>query len=267
MLAEEPDNQNLMDLRDQLTNAINQLQGTKNMVQRAQSSRQPGMLPHGMPGMGPDMARNKQAHSSRKNKPQRCSICGGIGHKSRTCTMAMQSQAAQQTNPQHVQWASNPSQCMSSACDGTQMYVPVPPHGGCGGYMIAPGQQTMQMGAGGQVVGPGGAVMQMPMGCCNGQQMMMMQDGSQQMMMVQGGGPVDHSGQKRGASVQVGTVGGEVADDGAAEEDAEGGGEGAEGDVDDAASEPQGEAQDEGGADQEGEDESQDEAESGADAS
>jgi hypothetical protein len=59
MLAEEPGNQNLMDLRDQLTNAINQLQGTKNMVQRAQSSRQPGMLPHGIiPGLGPD-GRNK----------------------------------------------------------------------------------------------------------------------------------------------------------------------------------------------------------------
>uniref|UniRef100_A0A7S3TPE6 Uncharacterized protein n=2 Tax=Emiliania huxleyi TaxID=2903 RepID=A0A7S3TPE6_EMIHU len=27
-------------------------------------------------------------HSSRKNKPQRCSVCGGIGHKSRTCQQA-----------------------------------------------------------------------------------------------------------------------------------------------------------------------------------
>ena len=104
MLVEEPDNQNLVDLRDQLTNAINQLQGTKNMVQRAQSNRQPGL--GGMPnaevpvGMGADALRHK-AHSSRKNKPQRCSICGGIGHKSRTCTMAMQQQSQQQ-NQAHV---------------------------------------------------------------------------------------------------------------------------------------------------------------------
>ena len=32
MLQEEPENRNLIELRDQLTNAINQLQGTKNMV-------------------------------------------------------------------------------------------------------------------------------------------------------------------------------------------------------------------------------------------
>ncbi|EOD27574.1 hypothetical protein EMIHUDRAFT_235566 [Emiliania huxleyi CCMP1516] len=30
-----------------------------------------------------------QMHSSRKNKPQRCSVCGGIGHKSRTCQQAV----------------------------------------------------------------------------------------------------------------------------------------------------------------------------------
>ena len=29
---------------------------------------------------------------SRKNKQQRCSKCGGLGHKSRTCMMAQQQQ-------------------------------------------------------------------------------------------------------------------------------------------------------------------------------
>jgi hypothetical protein len=29
----------------------------------------------------------------RKNKPQRCSVCGGIGHKSRTCSMSVQGKA------------------------------------------------------------------------------------------------------------------------------------------------------------------------------
>ena len=38
MLVEEPNNQNLIELRDQLTDAINQLQGAKNMIQRSRSS-------------------------------------------------------------------------------------------------------------------------------------------------------------------------------------------------------------------------------------
>lgn len=116
MLEDEPGNTNLIDLRDQLTNAINQLQGTKNMVQRAQSSRQPddmGMGP-GQMQLGSDGMRLK-GHSSRKNKPQRCSVCGGIGHKSRTCSMVVQGQQA-------------PAQQME------QMYVPVQQ----GGYMCAP---------------------------------------------------------------------------------------------------------------------------------
>jgi len=196
MLAEEPDNQNLMDLRDQLTNAINQLQGTKNMVQRAQSSRQPGM----MPSVGPDGMRNK-AHSSRKNKPQRCSICGGIGHKSRTCTMAMQQQAAQQPNAQQVQWAAAAPQCIPTSCDGAQMYVPVPP-GGCG-YMIAaqPGQQGLPMGAG------------MPI-CCGGQPMCMP-------TMSAEGVPVEVAAQPSAEASAVAPAGGEAVAEVAAEAPAE----------------------------------------------
>ena len=97
MLMEEPNNQNLLDLRDQLTNAINQLQGTKDMVQKAQANRRPGA-----PGLATSpMGGVDKGHSSRKNKPQRCSVCGGLGHKSRTCTMA-----AQQQHPAtQVQWA------------------------------------------------------------------------------------------------------------------------------------------------------------------
>ena len=38
-----------------------------------------------------------QMHSSRKNKPQRCSVCGGIGHKSRTCQQAVSLLAALST--------------------------------------------------------------------------------------------------------------------------------------------------------------------------
>ena len=44
MLVDEPENANLIELRDQLTNAINQLQGTRDMVQRAQGSAPPGGL-------------------------------------------------------------------------------------------------------------------------------------------------------------------------------------------------------------------------------
>ena len=108
MLVDEPENANLIELRDQLTNAINQLQGTRDMVQRAQGSAPPGGLANlssaaaAVQPLGP----GQKAHSSRKNKPQRCSVCGGLGHKSRTCNMAAQQQhpAAQQQMAQ-VQWA------------------------------------------------------------------------------------------------------------------------------------------------------------------
>ncbi|KAL3915522.1 MAG: hypothetical protein SGPRY_007189 [Prymnesium sp.] len=188
MLAEDPDNQNLLELREQLSNAINQLQGTKTMVQRAQVGRDPGLsgLPHTgvMQGMGVDGLR-KKSHSSRKNKPQRCSICGGIGHKSRTCTMALRQQAQ---NPAHVQWNSGApagpqatqaqggqphvwpgaaSGCVPTHMgDGTPMFVPVPASGGCGGYVITTqnGQQQIMQSGSGTVIPPGMVMHSMPMG-------------------------------------------------------------------------------------------------------
>jgi len=148
MLLDDPDNTNLIELRDQLTNAINQLQGTKSMVQRAQSSR-------GSQGaVGPDGQRLK-SHSSRKNKPQRCSVCGGIGHKSRTCSMAVQQQHPGGQQQMHqVQWATQnpglqtymppygaPQMYAPNAQGGpAQMYAGNPQGGNCGGYMMAPGQ-------------------------------------------------------------------------------------------------------------------------------
>ena len=108
MLVDEPENANLIELRDQLTNAINQLQGTRDMVQRAQGSAPPGGLanPSSAAAAVQPLGPGQKAHSSRKNKPQRCSVCGGLGHKSRTCNMAAQQQhpAAQQQMAQ-VQWA------------------------------------------------------------------------------------------------------------------------------------------------------------------
>ena len=179
MLTEEPDNQNLMDLRDQLTNAINQLQGTKSMVQRAQCSRQVGIasVPHGtiLPGMGMDGTQSK-AHSSRKNKPQRCSICGGIGHKSRTCTMAMQQQTQQ--NQAHVQWTGATPACISGQMgDGAQqMFVPVPMAAPPGSYVITTqnGQQQLVQPPASGVMTPQGGVMMpsMPMGAMGAQPLM-----------------------------------------------------------------------------------------------
>ena len=92
MLADEPQNKNLLDLREQLNNAITQLQGTKEMVARTQASRRPGM-----PGIGAAFAMGapEKGPSCRKNKAQRCSVCGGIGHKSRTCSVVQQQQALQ----------------------------------------------------------------------------------------------------------------------------------------------------------------------------
>jgi len=98
MLVDDPDNSNLKELRDQLSNAISQLQGTKSMVQRATASNGRG---GGLPGLASAAAAAGalgaegsavKSHSSRKNKPQRCSVCGGVGHKSRTCSMAVQQQ-------------------------------------------------------------------------------------------------------------------------------------------------------------------------------
>jgi len=153
MLIEEPDNRNLIELRDQLTNAINQLQGTKNMVQRARTGRPAGPGGTAPAGMvtGPD-GRPQKGHSSRKNKPQRCSVCGGIGHKSRTCSMAVTPNAQQMCPP--VQWATAPPGCVSqTGADGQQqMYVPVG-----GGYVM--GQNGVPMAVqGGVMAGQPGTV-------------------------------------------------------------------------------------------------------------
>ena len=86
-------------MREQLNNAITQLQGTKEMVARTQASRRPGM-----PGIGAAFAMGapEKGPSCRKNKAQRCSVCGGIGHKSRTCSVVQQQQALQQQQQQQM---------------------------------------------------------------------------------------------------------------------------------------------------------------------
>ena len=72
------------------------------MVQRARSGGRG--VPAGAQAqvVGPD-GRPAKGHSSRKNKPQRCSVCGGIGHKSRTCSMAVTPNSQAMCPP--VQWA------------------------------------------------------------------------------------------------------------------------------------------------------------------
>jgi len=102
MLQQDPGNPALVEVRDQLSAAIAQLQGTQSMVQRAGAGACAGLgsAPRVAPGgaVGPNFAPwltsvataghpggMRKSHSSRKNKQQRCSVCGGVGHKSRTC--------------------------------------------------------------------------------------------------------------------------------------------------------------------------------------
>lgn len=176
MLIEEPSNTNLVELRDQLTNAINQLQGTKNMVQRARTGAPGTGMPGGAAG---DAGRAKSGHSSRKNKPQRCSVCGGIGHKSRTCSMAVQTSQQQPIAP--VQWAGAPSGCIGHAGDPSQppVYVPVPG----GGYVLANGQGQPMAAA------PGAAQMSSAMGGPVGQPMAWQGQPQPQMGMPQAAMP------------------------------------------------------------------------------
>ena len=110
--------------------------------------------------MGPD-GRPAKGHSSRKNKPQRCSVCGGIGHKSRTCSMAVTPNAQAMCPP--VQWAAtqpgaDPNQpqmyMVQNAAGGWQPAQPgqVQMVGGVA-MQAAPGAMMMQaQGPGGQVV-------------------------------------------------------------------------------------------------------------------
>jgi hypothetical protein len=130
MLIDDPTNADLIALRDQLTSAINQLQGTKNMVRAARSG---GAVRGGAGMVGGD--RPLKGHSSRKNKPQRCSVCGGIGHKSRTCSMSV-----------------TPAGITPIGAGGLQL---------AGG--VAPG--TAEAAAAGQVymIGPGGQPVPVPM--------------------------------------------------------------------------------------------------------
>lgn len=162
MLQEDPDNANLIELRDQLTNAINQLQGTKTMVQRAQRGAGGGLT-----GLASAAASAGPSHSSRKNKPQRCSVCGGIGHKSRTCSMAQQHPAQQQMQPWQTQY-------MPGAFGPPGMAPPNYP----GAYVMTQGQP-------GQMAAPHkGMPGSMPMGGVDGSMMHpesgMMQQHSQQ---------------------------------------------------------------------------------------
>ena len=193
MLAEEPDNRNLIELRDQLTNAINQLQGTKNMVQLAKTGRPAGVPLAGQP-MAPDGSRPAKGHSSRKNKPQRCSVCGGIGHKSRTCSMAVAPNVQQMCQP--VQWATSNAGAMQTAgmppgamaasaaipAGSEQMYAAVG-----GGYVMVNGQQNAPMQPmSGQMAGnmqPG--QMTNMMGQTNMVQMQQMPQMQQQQQMMQ----------------------------------------------------------------------------------
>lgn len=99
MLVADPTNRSLLDLLDQLSTAIAQLQNTRSMMLAGVpaacglravccSAGARGMAAAGQGGGV------RKLYSSRKNKPQRCSICGGVGHKSRTCSMLYSEGAA-----------------------------------------------------------------------------------------------------------------------------------------------------------------------------
>lgn len=123
MLADEPNNKNLLDLRDQLTNAIQQLQGTKEMVDRTKASRGRPMLNN----MGGAFAAGtvEKGPSCRKNKAQRCSVCGGIGHKSRTCSVVQQQQQLQQAQQQAAATAATNLHLQQVQPAGMPMQVPM----------------------------------------------------------------------------------------------------------------------------------------------
>jgi len=149
-----------------------------------------------------------KGHSSRKNKPQRCSVCGGIGHKSRTCSMAVTPNTQAMCQP--VQWAATQPGMVQAGTDpttGQMTYVPVQ-----GGWQPAPGQVA---GQGGMVMTAQGAMMQTgaPMAQLTPQQQaqlaqqMAMQQQMQAQQMVQMPNPVS------GGMVMTGVTG--VADGGA----------------------------------------------------
>merc|ERR1719197_1691000 len=131
------------------------------MVQRARSGgRAVAGAAAGATQLGPD-GRPAKGHSSRKNKPQRCSVCGGIGHKSRTCSMAVTPNAQAMCPP--VQWAAT-----QPGADPNQPQV----------YMVQNAAGAWQPAAPGQVQMVGGVAMQA------GMQAVPMQPGQPQQMMV-----------------------------------------------------------------------------------
>jgi len=98
MLAADPHNTVLLGVRDQLTTGMRQLADTQEMVLRARTTKRGREPEGGLSGLASaaGLVENDRVvytgvpkmPSSRKNKPQRCSVCGGIGHKSRTCQRA-----------------------------------------------------------------------------------------------------------------------------------------------------------------------------------
>ena len=128
-------------------------QGTKNMVQRARTGGRGIGGVAGAAAMAGGDRPTVKGHSSRKNKPQRCSVCGGIGHKSRTCSMAVTPNTQAMCQP--VQWAATQPGMVQAGTDpttGQMTYVPVQ-----GGWQPAPGQVA---GQGGMVMTAQGAMMQ-----------------------------------------------------------------------------------------------------------
>lgn len=97
LLAQDPTNPRLRELADQLTSAISQLVKTKEAIEN-----EPDVdADSGSTGPKP----SSRPHSVRKNKPQRCSNCGSLGHKVRTCpqTQQLQPNPTQRAAPQPSQ--------------------------------------------------------------------------------------------------------------------------------------------------------------------
>jgi hypothetical protein len=69
--------------------------------------------------------RRVQGPSCRKNKAQRCSVCGGIGHKSRTCSVVQQQQQLQQAQQQAAATAATNLHLQQVQPAGMPMQVPM----------------------------------------------------------------------------------------------------------------------------------------------
>ena len=71
------------------------------------------------------MGAPEKGPSCRKNKAQRCSVCGGIGHKSRTCSVVQQQQALQQQQQMQMQMQHQAGVQMHQTSTGMPLQVPV----------------------------------------------------------------------------------------------------------------------------------------------